>query len=270
MLPALSIVIPAFNEEARLLSTLEATCDFLERESPASEILVVDDGSTDSTSAIARDILLRHEVAAHVITQPSNRGKGAAVRCGLLTATRPIGIFYDADLSTPLSEVAKVIMPIVRDEADVVIGSRALDRSLIGDHQPWRREYAGRVFNFLVRRMTGLPFADTQCGFKAFHLTRCRWSLEAARVDGFGFDVELLALASRAHLRCQEVAVRWNHREASKVHFLHDSVAMFRDVIALRNVSRGRGSSVPARRSSLVSMGLREHDSGVDARAGAR
>jgi len=128
----------------------------------------------------------------------------------------------------------KLIEPIANGEVDVAFGSRALDRSLIGIHQPWRREQAGRIFNLLVRFATGLPFWDTQCGFKAFRLDIRRPILEAARVQGFAFDVELLYLAQCAGLRIREIPVRWNHAEGSKVSFFRDSLRMLREVIALR------------------------------------
>jgi len=163
-----------------------------------------------------------------------NRGKGAAARSGLLAASKPIGLFFDADLSTPLSEIPKLVGPIANTDADVAFGSRALDRRLIGVHQPWRREQAGRVFNLIVRFATGMPFWDTQCGFKAFRLDVCRPILEKARITGFAFDVELLFLAYRAGLRLREVPVRWNHAEGSKVRVVHDSLKMLREVIALR------------------------------------
>jgi glycosyltransferase involved in cell wall biosynthesis len=168
-----------------------------------------------------------------------NRGKGAAVRSGLLAAREPIGLFSDADLSTPIEETPKLIQPIANGAVDIAFGSRALDRSLIGIHQPWRREQAGRVFNLLVRVATGLPFWDTQCGFKAFRLDVCRPILEEARINGFAFDVELLFLAHCAGLRIREIPVRWNHAEGSKVSFFKDSLRMLREVIALRARSSG-------------------------------
>ena len=116
----------------------------------------------------------------------------------------------------------------------MAFGSRALDRRLIGHHQPWRREQAGRVFNLIVRLATGLPFWDTQCGFKAFRLDVCRPILEQARVIGFAFDVELLYLAHRTGLRLREIPVRWNHHEGSKVRFVHDSLRMLREIVTLR------------------------------------
>jgi dolichyl-phosphate beta-glucosyltransferase len=234
MLPRFSIVIPCFNEEARISQTLRVTLDYLKANAPESELIVVNDGSTDATAAIARKILLETNIATRLLENFPNRGKGAAVRSGLLAAREPIGLFSDADLSTPIEEAPKLIEPIANGEVDIAFGSRALDRSLIGVHQPWRREQAGRVFNLLVRVATGLPFWDTQCGFKAFRLDVCRTILEGARINGFAFDVELLFLVQRAGLRIREVPVRWNHAEGSKVSFFKDSLRMLREVIALR------------------------------------
>ena len=234
MLPAFSVVIPCFNEAARIGQTVRATLEYLNSASPESELIVVNDGSTDETSTIARNALAPAKIEARLLENFPNRGKGAAVGRGLLAAQRPIGLFFDADLSTPLSEIPKVIEPIANGDVDLAFGSRALDRSLIGQHQPWRREQAGRVFNLLVRIATGMPFWDTQCGFKAFRLDVCRPILEAARIEGFAFDVELLYLADRAGLCLREIPVRWNHAEGSKVQFIHDSLRMLREVIALR------------------------------------
>lgn len=234
MLPAFSVVIPCFNEAGRIGATIAATLEYLEKYAAQSELIVVNDGSTDETSAAAREALTRAAVQTRLLENLPNRGKGHAVREGLLAAQKPIGLFFDADLSTPLSEVPKVIEPIASGEVDLAFGSRALDRRLIGRHQPWVREQGGRVFNLLVRLTSGLPFWDTQCGFKAFRLDVCRPILEAARLDGFAFDVELLVLAQRAGLRLSEIPVRWDHAEGSKVHFLHDSLRMLREVIALR------------------------------------
>jgi dolichyl-phosphate beta-glucosyltransferase len=210
------------------LAYLQTTC-------PESELIVVNDGSTDSTSEIVRDIFAASGgVETRLLEHSPNRGKGASVREGLLAATRPIGLFSDADLSTPIEESPKLITPIAAGELDVAFGSRALDRGLIGHRQTWRREQGGRVFNLIVRVATGLPFWDTQCGFKAFRLDVFRPILERAKTDGFGFDVELLYLAHRAHLRIREIPVRWNHYEGSKIRFVQDSLRMVREVAALR------------------------------------
>jgi glycosyltransferase involved in cell wall biosynthesis len=208
---------------------------YLQTQSPESELIVVNDGSTDATSEIVREVFAAPgPIATRLIEHSPNRGKGAAVRDGLLAATKPIGLFSDADLSTPIDETPKLIQPIAAGEVDVAFGSRALDRRLIGQRQPWRRAQGGRVFNLIVRAATGLPFWDTQCGFKAFRLEVFRPILERTQVDGFGFDVELLYLARQANLRMREIPVRWNHYEGSKIQFVHDSLRMLREVAALR------------------------------------
>ena len=234
MLPPFSIVIPCFNEAARIGKTLRTTLDYLAGAAPESELIVVNDGSTDATASITREVFSNTKISTRLLENFPNRGKGAAVRSGLLAAQKPIGLFSDADLSTPLGETPKLIEPIANGEIDIALGSRGLDRSLIGIRQPWRREQAGRVFNLLVQLATGLPFWDTQCGFKAFRLDVCRPIIEAARINGFAFDVELLYLAQRAGLRIREIPVRWNHAEGSTVRFIHDSFRMLREVIGLR------------------------------------
>ena len=219
----LSLVIPAYNEAARLGRTLQAAFEYLNAQTYESEIIVVDDGSTDETAQVASESFenFSGRTSSHVIRVPVNRGKGHAVRVGLLAARAPIALFSDADLSTPLSETPKLVAPIRAGEYDLVFGSRALDRSLIGTHQPWRREQSGRVFNLVMRLATGLPFWDTQCGFKAFRLDVCRPIIEASRIDRFGFDVELLYVAHLAGLRLDERAVRWNDVAGSKVSFMN-------------------------------------------------
>src|SRR2546423_5176571 len=235
MLPEFSLIFPAFNEADRIAKIVRESLRYLEATSPDSEMIVVNDGSTDATSEIVRDVFAEQpRVATRLLEHFPNRGKGAAVREGLLAATKPIGLFSDADLSTPIEEAPKLIGPIAAGEVDVAFGSRALDRSLIGQHQSWKREQGGRVFNLIVRLATGLPFWDTQCGFKAFRLDVFRPILAVAKTDRFGFDVELLYLARKANLRLKEIPVRWNHNEGSKISYLRDSVRMVREVAALR------------------------------------
>jgi len=219
----LSLVIPAYNEAARLGKTLQAAFEYLNAQASESEIIVVDDGSTDGTAQVATESFenFSGRIGSRVIRVPVNRGKGHAVRAGLLAARAPIALFSDADLSTPLTETPKLVAPIRAGEYDVVFGSRALDRSLIGVHQPWRREQSGRVFNLVMRLATGLPYWDTQCGFKAFRLDVCRPIIEAAKIDRFGFDVELLYVAHLSGLRLDERAVRWNDVAGSKVSFMN-------------------------------------------------
>src|SRR6185295_352954 len=199
MSESLSVVIPAYNEVARLGNTLRAVVGYLQQNFPDGELIVVDDGSSDETADLARTVFQDSgDLRTSVISYKSNLGKGRAVRLGLQAARGDIALFSDADLSTPITEVPKLTEPIARGDFDVAFGSRALDRSLIGVHQPWRREQGGRMFNLVVRLATGLPFWDTQCGFKAFRMKVCRPIVEAATVDRFGFDVELLYVAYRA------------------------------------------------------------------------
>jgi glycosyltransferase involved in cell wall biosynthesis len=261
--PVATIVIPAFNEATRIGQSLDAIGAYAAARALPLELLVVDDGSTDATAATAAWHLPESDyIRGRVLSYPANRGKGYAVRCGLLAARAPIALFSDADLSTPIQEMEKLIAPLARGELDITIGSRAVDRTLIGIHQPRRRELAGRAFNFVLRRATGLPFHDTQCGFKAFRLEVCRPLIEAGTIDGFGFDVELLYEACRAGLRVREIPVRWDHREGSKVNVLRDGSRMLYDVVTVR--SRGaigaydRGiqlAGIAARRERLNRLG---------------
>lgn len=235
MLPGFSLVIPAYNEAHRIGQTLAEVMAYLRKVSPESEIIVVDDGSSDATADIVRAAAANFtDIELRLLERNPNSGKGAAVRAGLLAAARPVALFSDADLSTPVDEAPKLLEPIFAGVLEVAFGSRALDRRLIGNRQVWHREQAGRVFNLAVRILTGLPFWDTQCGFKAFRLEPLRPILPSAQSDGFGFDVELLYLAQKANLRMREIPVRWNHHEGSKVHMLHDSLHMLQEVISLR------------------------------------
>jgi glycosyltransferase involved in cell wall biosynthesis len=238
MLPAFSLVIPAYNEAHRIGETLSQVIAYLREQSPGSELLVVDDGSTDGTGEVVREVFATAgELTTRLLQRSPNQGKGAAVRAGLQEATQPVALFSDADLSTPITEAPKLLEPIYAGKLDVTFGSRALNRKLIGHRQAWHREQGGRVFNLLVRAATGLPFWDTQCGFKAFRLDVFRSILEQARSNGFSFDVELLYLAHQAGLRMREIPVRWDHHEGSKVSFARDSVRMLQEVIALRRRS---------------------------------
>lgn len=239
MPPKLSIVVPAFNEAARLEQSLRKIVEYLRERREASELLVVDDGSQDDTAAIAEKVAADSApVPIRVIRYTENRGKGYAVRRGLLEAQANIVLFSDADLSTPITETPKLVDPIRNGECDLTFGSRALDRRLIGVHQPWRREQGGRVFNLIVRLATGLPFWDTQCGFKGFRMSVCRPLIEAAQIDRFGFDVELIYLAHLAQLRLREIPVRWDHTAGGPLDasgtYSRDSVRMINEVRRIR------------------------------------
>jgi dolichyl-phosphate beta-glucosyltransferase len=233
--PELSIVIPAYNEEKRLPRTLTQLRDYFARERWAAndlEILVVDDGSTDGTVKVAEE-WARDVPSLRIARNGTNRGKGYSVRHGMLEARGRIGLFTDADLSSPIAELPKLLTAIA-DGNDVAIGSRAVDRTLIEVHQSPYRELAGIIFNGFVRLFTGLPFHDTQCGFKAFVRERSRVVFEQQRIERFGFDPEVLFLAKRHGLRAAEVAVRWAHDPATKVHVIRDSLLMFGDLVYIR------------------------------------
>jgi glycosyltransferase involved in cell wall biosynthesis len=227
--PFLSIVVPAYNEGRRIRSTLEKLCRFKELESYSVELIVVDDGSTDQTIETVSEF-----PAIRLVRNDRNHGKGFTVRHGVLEARGEFILFTDADLSTPIEEVDKLISALQSSGADAAAGSRALKRELIGIHQPWFRDMAGRFFNLLVRVFTGLELCDTQCGFKLFKRSSTRRAFELMRVDGFGFDPELLFLIERRGARVVEVPVRWNDNPATKVRFLRDSARMFLDLMAIR------------------------------------
>lgn len=263
---SLSIVVPAFNEAARLGATLPVILEYLNRSGAAGELIVVDDGSTDETAGVAERCLKdAGKVSARFIRLDHNRGKGCAVRTGLLAAQANIVLFSDADLSTPISETPKLIEPIESGKCDLTFGSRALDRSLIGVHQSRRREQGGRVFNLIVRLATGLPFWDTQCGFKAFRMSVCRPLIAAARIDRFGFDVELLYLAHQAQLRLREIGVRWDHSAGgaldASASYSRDSLRMINEVRRIRQAARAGEYSEAI--SAARTAALIEHKQGL-------
>lgn len=236
--PELSIVIPSFNEELRLPATLAQIASYIRASKRETEVIVVDDGSTDHTSVVANSF--RGEIQRlRVVANEKNRGKGYSVRHGMMEARGRIVLFTDADLSAPIAEADKLLAALA--DHDVAIGSRAMDRSLISVHQSIFREYAGIIFNFIVRAILRLPFVDTQCGFKAFRRDKCRVIFEQQRIERFGFDPELLYLARHHGLRAAEIPVRWAHSPATKVSMLRDSVQMFLDVFIIRwNALSGR------------------------------
>lgn len=239
MRPDLSIVVPAFNEQDRLGRSIDRILSYIRENALNAELIVVDDGSGDATAKIAETVCADFpDIASQVIRYENNRGKGFAVRTGLQAASADIALFSDADLSTPIEEIPKLVDPIRKHEFDVTFGSRALDRSLIGTHQPWRREQGGKVFNLIVRMLTGLPFWDTQCGFKAFNMKAFRPLLDLMRIDRFGFDVEFLYVANLHGLRLNEIPVRWNNDDRSKVSVVRDSARMFDEVRQIRRNAR--------------------------------
>ena len=236
--PELSIVIPSFNEELRLPVTLADISSYIRASKRETEVIVVDDGSTDRTADISNSF--RGEIQRlRVIRNEQNRGKGYSVRRGMLEARGRIVLFTDADLSAPIDEADKLIAALA--DHDVAIGSRALNRKLISVRQSVFRENAGIIFNLIVRAILRLPFVDTQCGFKAFRRERCQIIFQQQRIERFGFDPELLYLARHHGLRSIEIPVRWAHSPATKVSMLRDSLQMFLDVFIIRwNALKGR------------------------------
>ncbi|MGQ9651976.1 MAG: dolichyl-phosphate beta-glucosyltransferase [Phycisphaerae bacterium] len=241
---SVSLVIPAYNEELCIGQSLQEVMAYVKARPAFREVIVVDDGSTDRTATIVEDFR-RHHAATRVqltlLRHQRNEGKGAAVRTGLSHATGDIVAFTDADLSSPMSELPALVGPILAGQCDIVVGSRALDRNLIAIRQSRFRETAGRIFNVLVRMLTGLPIYDTQCGFKAFRRNKIGPILRLQRVETFAFDVEMLYLASRMGLTIREIPVHWSHVSHTKVKLFRDSIRMFLDVLLIRfDAFRGR------------------------------
>lgn len=250
----LSIVIPAYNEEKRIGLSLDDILRFLGTQPYHAEVVVVDDGSSDQTAQSVSERASRFRETGNelrVLTNSPNRGKGYSVKRGLTEASGEIVLFTDADLSSPITEAPKLIDPIAAGRADVVFGSRALNRELIGVHQPRMREFGGSVFNLFMRTITGLNFKDTQCGFKAFRRELALPVFRLQSIDRFGFDPEVLYIARKRGLRLLEVPVVWNHCEGgelqSKLNYARDSLNMFADLIRIRlNDVAGRYKSAPS------------------------
>lgn len=234
----LSIIVPSFNEELRLPASLDHIAEYVAASRRSTEVLVVDDGSTDRTAEVAAAYADRI-ANLRVLKNGENRGKGYSVRHGMLEAKGEVVLFTDADLSAPIEEADKLLAAM--EQYDVAIGSRAMDRSLIKVHESAFREFAGIVFNRIVRTVLWLPFVDTQCGFKAFRRERCRILFEQQRIERFGFDPELLFLARHHGLKAVEIPVRWSHSPATKINMMRDSILMFVDVFTIRwNAMVGR------------------------------
>ncbi len=233
-MPFLSIVIPAYNEEKRIGRTLEGTFEYLSAQSYDYEVLVVNDGSRDRTAEKVLEFAAQTSGRLQLIENPGNRGKGYAVRNGMLQARGEVALFYDADLATPTSEIIKVVTPIVENRYDVVFGSRALDRELIGEHQSFLRELRGRGGNIFLRATLGLDFRDTQCGFKAFRREAAQSIFQLQRIDGFGFDPEILFIGQKQGWRLLEMPVRWNHVEGSVVTLFGTTIKVLMEVSTIR------------------------------------
>lgn len=228
----ISVVIPAFNEGANLPRTLERVAEYLGENGWDYEIIVVDDGSKDATASVAEAAAARNPRVS-LLRNERNRGKGYSVRRGMLAATRSLRLFSDADLSTPIEELEK-LLPWLEQGFDVVIGSRDVPDSIVERHQSLPRESSGKIFNRIVRIFTDVgDYHDTQCGFKLF-TGRAAAIFEKQRLNGFAFDVETIVLAQRMGFRVKEAGVRWRHMPGSRVHFLFSPPRMLGEIVKLR------------------------------------
>ncbi len=231
--PALSIVFPAFNEARRLPDSLERTFAWLEsrRSGLQAEVLVVDDGSTDGTADRVR-ARFGSRPELRLLSYGGNRGKGFAVRHGILAASGERVLMTDADLSTPIEELERLEQTMEEEGLDIAIGSRALGEVVVA--QRGVRSFAGKIYNRIMRAILLLPFHDTQCGFKLLRRERCLPVVRSVRIDRVSVDVELLFLARRSGLRAAEIPVRWYNSPESKVSFVRDASRMFFDVLRIR------------------------------------
>lgn len=230
---SLSIIIPAYNEQSRLPATLGRIAGYMQNAGwNRWEIIVVDDGSSDGTAQVAAEA---HDNNARVrlLSNPGNRGKGYAVRHGMIDSKMDWCLLTDADLSTPIEELEKLWDAVKNGDTPVAIGSRALDRSLIGVHQPGFRETAGKLFNLVMQTFTGLRIRDTQCGFKLFRGDVAKSVFARQQIERFGFDAEALFVAQKLGFRIAEIPVRWDHVEGSKIGMLNGAKS-FIELAAIR------------------------------------
>lgn len=228
---SVSFVIPVYNEEERIGTTLDVVLNYFSDTDYLVEVIVVDDGSTDKTADVVQSF------GGHVklFSYCRNRGKGAAVRYGMLTSTGDYRVFSDADLSTPIYEIEK-ILDRLKEGADVCIGSRALEPSLIKKHQPFYREFMGKTFNKFVQMLIMKGIEDTQCGFKGFTAESAKFLFSRSKIDGFSFDVEILYLAQKAKMKIEQVSIEWYNDQRTKVHPVRDSFNMFIELLKIKKI----------------------------------
>ena len=227
-----SIVIPAYNESARVGATLDRVLAHVAERGWDAEIIVVDDGSRDNTVEIIR-AYAENNPRLRLLQNPGNRGKGYSVRNGMLHARGELLLFSDADLSSPIEEADKLFAAIAGG-ADVAIGSRWLRRDLQTQRQPFYRQIFGRIFNLMLRLTLGLTFKDTQCGFKAFTRQAGQKIFPLQKIERWGFDPELLYLARKLDFKVAEVPVEWAHREGTRISPLRDGIKMFAEMLKIR------------------------------------
>lgn len=232
MLPSVTIVIPAYNESARLGRTLDRILDFVHREAWGAEIIVVDDGSTDKTAELVQTYV-RQNSSVRLLSNPGNRGKGYSVRNGILHANGEFILFTDADLSSPIEESPKLFRAL-EDGSDIAIGSRWVRPELQTQRQSVSRQILGRVFNGFLRLFLSLKFNDTQCGFKALRQPAAKAIFPLQKIEGWGFDPEILFLAQKMGFTITEVPVVWAHDDGTRIHPLADGAKMIADMIRIR------------------------------------
>jgi glycosyltransferase involved in cell wall biosynthesis len=237
--PKYSIVIPAYNEAGRIPATLRSVVDCIRQRGWSAEVIVVDDGSTDATAQVVRDIAASAP-EVRLMQNPGNRGKGYSVRAGMLQALGEVAMFTDADLSAPMEE-AEGLFAAIANGADIAIGSRWMDRGRQTHRQPFYRQFFGRCFNAVTRLVMGLQFADTQCGFKAFTRAAAQTVFQLQTIERWGFDPEILFIALKRGYRIQEVPVSWAHDERTRMSYLKDGMKMLEEIAIVRwNALLGR------------------------------
>jgi dolichyl-phosphate beta-glucosyltransferase len=227
-----SIVIPAYNESARIRATLDCVLAHITHRGWDAEVLVVNDGSHDETTQIVENYAAQHP-SLRLLQNPGNRGKGYSVRNGMLHASGEILLFSDADLSSPIEEADKLFAALEAG-ADVAIGSRWLRAELQTQRQSLLRQLFGRIFNFALRIVLGLPYHDTQCGFKAFTRRAAQAIFPRQHIERWGFDPEILFLARKFGMKVEEVPVEWGHSEGTRIHPLRDGIRMFVEMLRVR------------------------------------
>jgi dolichyl-phosphate beta-glucosyltransferase len=237
--PQYSIVIPAYNETARIQATLESIVACVHRHGWSAEVIVVDDGSRDQTPDLIRAFAATTP-EVRMIRNPGNRGKGYSVRNGVLHSFGEVVLFTDADLSAPIEEAERLFAAISAG-ADIAIGSRWIERAQQTIRQPLYRQFFGRCFNAVTRLIMGLPYADTQCGFKAFTHTAAQTVFQLQTIERWGFDPEILFIAIKRGYRIAEVPVSWAHDERTRISYLKDGLRMLEDIVIVRwNALLGR------------------------------
>lgn len=227
-----SVVIPAYNEGARLGTSLEKVLAYVHSQGWNAEVIVVDDGSRDQTAQIVREFGAKDSIV-RLVQNPGNHGKGYSVRNGMLSAEGEVLIFSDADLSSPIEESAR-LLEALQQGADIAIGSRWLRTETQIQRQPLHRQIFGRIFNLLMRLMLGLHFKDTQCGFKAFNRAAAQAIFPLQRIERWGFDPEILFLARKLGFKVEEVPVIWGHSGGTRINPLVDGFRMFTEMLRVR------------------------------------